>query len=306
MSPKDSPRKSTVKTEIQTKIEGLDSSMQRKSSELDPCLIVNQGDQLGRVFHIHEGTSIIGRRNDCEIMLSQRSVSGHHAQIERRGLAVVLKDLESSNGTYYLGKKLEPQKGVVLRENDLIKIGNTVFRYSESAVEAEFAESLHAKSSRDSLTGVFNKEHLLKYLESAMDNAKSGFPLSLIMLDLDHFKKINDQFGHIAGDFVLKETCKILTANVVRGEDYLGRFGGEEFTVVLPDTDLKTAVVVAERVRSTIENHKYLFNEIVIPVTSSLGVSQWKPQYKTVSDFMDAADKLLYKSKQGGRNQVSS
>jgi two-component system cell cycle response regulator len=128
----------------------------------------------------------------------------------------------------------------------------------------------------------------------------------LILVDLDHFKKINDTHGHPAGDFVLKETCRILVESVFRVEDVLGRYGGEEFMVLLPDCDFEVASDVAERARKTLENHKFIFEGKTIPVSASFGVTGWKPTYKKADDLVAFVDTLLYEAKRAGRNRVVS
>ncbi|MEO5666730.1 MAG: GGDEF domain-containing protein, partial [Bdellovibrionota bacterium] len=135
--------------------------------------------------------------------------------------------------------------------------------------------------------------------------AKSGFPLSIVIFDLDHFKRVNDTYGHIAGDYVLKETTRVIKETVVRSEDILGRWGGEEFLLIMPDAKLEVAVGVAERIRKTMEMHDFVFSGMKIPVTASLGVAIWIPALKTAEDFLEVSDQLLYKSKQDGRNRVS-
>jgi diguanylate cyclase (GGDEF)-like protein len=296
-------RVTSTQTEVLTHVQPDADDLMGKASKLDPALIVVQGEMLGRVFRLKEGVTQIGRQPDNAVVVQQRAVSGRHAQVRREGGTVILEDLKSTNGTILNQDKIErPQ---VLQQNDLIKIGTCVFKYSENQLDTSFTESLHHKGSTDELTGVYNKAYLTSSLASAIEVAKSGFPLSIVIFDLDHFKRVNDTYGHIAGDYVLKETTRLIKATVVRSEDILGRWGGEEFLVIMPDAKLEVAVGVAERIRKTMESHDFVFSGMKIPVTSSLGVATWNPQYKTPDNFLEAADQLLYKSKQEGRNRVT-
>jgi two-component system, cell cycle response regulator len=296
-------RVTSTQTEVLTHANVDTDDLMGKASKLDPALIVVQGEMLGKVFRLKEGISQIGRQPDNAVVIQQRAVSGHHAQVRREGGTVILEDLKSTNGTILNKDKIErPQ---VLQQNDLIKIGTCVFKYSENQLDTSFTESLHHKGSTDELTGVYNKAYLMSSLGSAIEVAKSGFPLSVVIFDLDHFKRVNDTYGHIAGDYVLKETTRLIKDTVVRSEDILGRWGGEEFLLIMPDAKLEIAVGVAERIRKTMEMHDFVFSGMKIPVTASLGVSMWIPQLKTAEDFLEVADQLLYKSKQEGRNRVS-
>ncbi len=293
-------RMTSTKTEVITDTTEGDDLL----TKVDPALIAIQGDMLGRVFRLLEGVNSIGRQTDNAIVINQRAVSGRHACVKREGQNVILEDLQSTNGTILNTKRID--RPMLLQQDDVVKIGTSVFKYTENNLDTAFTESLHHKGTTDELTGVYNKAYLLQSLGQAIEVAKSGFPLSIIIFDLDHFKKVNDNFGHIAGDFVLKETCRLIKESVIRSEDILGRFGGEEFVLVMPDAKLEVAVGVAERVRKTIEDHIFEFSNHQIPVTTSLGVSTWRPAIKSADDFLEEADRLLYKSKEGGRNKVSS
>jgi two-component system cell cycle response regulator len=297
-------RHTATKTELLTSPDSAAQDLISKASQVDPALIVIQGEMLGRVFRLKPGRSVIGRHPSCDVQVQQRTVSGFHAEIQRNGAVCMLEDLKSSNGTVLNKEKIA--SATLLRAGDLLRIGSSVFRYVDSNLEADFSENLHQKVTRDALTGVFNKAYLLQALQSSLEIAKTGYKLSMVIFDLDYFKKINDTYGHIAGDFVLKECCRILVDSVLRAEDILGRFGGEEFIVVLPDSELPVAVQVAERIRKTIESHVFDFQGTRIPVTTSLGVMEWQAQFSSVDAFIEATDQLMYTSKRGGRNRVTS
>ncbi|MBS1985537.1 MAG: diguanylate cyclase [Bdellovibrionales bacterium] len=303
-TPWDQVRHTSTRTELQAVGDTSAKELLLEAQKRDPAFIVIQGEMTGKVFRLKPGRNVIGRHPNSDIAIQQRAVSGVHAEVRVADATVILEDLQSTNGTILNKDKLA--RPAVLQANDLIKIGGCVFKYIDSKLDASFAESLHQSVITDPLTGVYNKGYLLKAMVSALEIAKGGFPLSLIMFDLDHFKKVNDTYGHLAGDYVLKETCKVLKESVIRTEDILARYGGEEFTVVMPDSPLAPAVRVAERIRATLEGHRFEFNGTVIPVTASLGVVVWVPAFDTAEKMIQAADDLLYKSKQSGRNRVST
>lgn len=303
-NPWDKVRNTSTKTELQS---ALDTTAKELLSEADkraPSLIVIQGEVNGKVFRLKEGRNMIGRHPNCDVLIHQRAVSSNHAEIRVSDASVILEDLKSTNGTILNKDKIS--RPVVLQQGDLVKVGSCVFKYVDNKLDASFAESIHQSVVTDPMTGVFNKGYLLQSLSSAIDIAKGGFPLSLIIMDLDHFKKINDTRGHIAGDYVLKETCRVLKESVIRTEDILARFGGEEFIVVMPDSPLAPAERVAERMRSTLDAHPFEFNGDKIHVTASFGVVSWIPAYDKAETMIEAADAFLYRSKQEGRNRVTS
>jgi two-component system cell cycle response regulator len=297
-------RQTGTKTEVATSADTRAHELLQQAEKIDPSLIVIQGDLVGRVFRIPLGRMSIGRHATCQIQVSQRLVSTVHAEIRRNEHGVIIEDLNSTNGTL-VNKGLLKQP-IPLGAGDLIKIGNTVFKYVDKELDSNFSEELHKQMTRDPLTNAFNRAYIMKALSASMDIAKSGYPLSIVLIDLDHFKKINDTHGHIAGDYVLKETCRILQDTVVRADDVLGRYGGEEFIVVMPNCSLQDAVGAAERMRKTLESHPFEFSKAKIPVTASLGVLQWKPKFESNEDFIGACDVLLYQSKNAGRNRVTS
>lgn len=299
-------RKSATRTEVLTSIDLEAQSADAKSEALSPALVVVQGEMMGRVFRIPEGRVSIGRHPNCEIPVHQRAVSGFHAELRRSGDQVQLEDLKSTNGTMVNRQKVLPSHPKLLAPGDLIRVGTTFFKYIDNQLDAAFSESLHNQVTRDALTGVFNRAYVMRALESSIEVAKSGFPLSLVVIDLDHFKKINDGFGHLAGDFVLKEACRVLLETVVRSDDVLGRYGGEEFIVILPDSSLEVALGVAERIRSTIQDHVFEFEGKKIPVTTSVGVHDWSANMSTAEDLISKTDQLLYEAKKSGRNRVVS
>jgi len=173
-----------------------------------------------------------------------------------------------------------------------------------SLKNAELFREVHEHSVRDALTGCFNRRHALEVIDGELRRARrSQMPLSMVMLDLDHFKRINDQYGHLAGDAVLAAVGSRMKA-VLRGSDMKCRYGGEEFVLLLPDTPLSGARRVAETLRAELENHPVTFNEDRIRVTASFGVTAITPGEVDPLVIMARADAALYLAKQEGRNCV--
>jgi len=297
-------RDTATRTELQTTPEADIQELLRKAGKQEPALIVVQGDAMGKVHRLAPGRNVVGRHADTNIHIQNRSVSSFHADIRvSPEQTAILEDLKSTNGTYLNSEKISSP--VLLKQNDLVKFGSHVFKYVDNHLDASFSESLHEAGTVDTLTGAYNKGYLLKLINSSIEIAKGGFLLSMVILDLDHFKKVNDTYGHVAGDYVLKESVKVIRDQVIRADDKLGRFGGEEFVVLMHDTPINVAKEVAERIRTTLAAHNFEHEGKKIAVTASLGVALWQPKYKTASEFLEVVDQLLYKSKENGRNRVS-
>lgn len=155
----------------------------------------------------------------------------------------------------------------------------------------------------DSLTGLFNYRHFESEFEREFKRAKRyNNNLSVAIIDIDFFKKINDTYGHLCGDYILKEVAYIINENF-RQTDYMFRYGGEEFAVILTETPFESAHIPLERLREKIENHKFIYDKEQINLTVSIGYSSDK-DFETTFDMFDNADKALYKAKNEGRNRV--
>jgi len=175
---------------------------------------------------------------------------------------------------------------------------------SQTALK-EAMECLSENSNRDGLTGIYNRRYLEQQLSAEFDSCKrySG-QFSFIIFDLDHFKKVNDTYGHLAGDEVLCVVSQRINS-LLRTVDVLGRYGGEEFGVILPSTPLEGALVLAERLRQVVEQEPVIYNEIAIPVTVSIGVSEFEPGTPKYDHLIHCADLALYFGKENGRNRVT-
>ncbi len=267
-------------------------------------LVVLAGVSAGEMFKIQNEKTVIGRGPTVSIRLNDEGVSREHCQLVVEGEKVCLEDMGSTNGTFCNGIRVQRRE---LTDGDKIMVGSTTilkFTYHDYLDEV-FQRQMYESALRDGLTKIFNKKYFTDYLEKEFSYAaRHSAPLALIFLDIDHFKKINDTWGHPAGDSVLSELSRLMS-ELVRSEDVLARFGGEEFTVLCRGTDLPGAHVVAERLRKTVEARAFVFNGKTIPVTISLGVAAVPDGgIKDDPTFLAAADRAMYEAKRSGRNRV--
>ncbi|MEM9069039.1 MAG: GGDEF domain-containing protein [Myxococcota bacterium] len=268
------------------------------------CLVViysTDARQLGKRYVLASEPVLLGRGSENTIVLENDSVSRRHCRIEKRGRAYHVQDLQSTNGTYVNDELVSDYQ---LRRGDQVKVGDTIFKFlSGSDMEAQYHETIYKMTIVDGLTGVNNKRFLIETLEREIPRARRHErPLTLVMFDIDHFKHINDTYGHLAGDYVLKEMAQLVKGRL-RPDDVLGRYGGEEFAVVLPETDVRGGAAIAEELRAMCEGHPFMFEQERIQVTVSFGVAQIYEGMDVLA-FIKAADEKLYESKREGRNTV--
>lgn len=283
-------------------IKDLTSSLENRQA----YLIVISGSSVGKMFKLG-GQMGIGRSMDCEICLDDEGISRNHARVQKDGHGnIIIEDLDSTNGTYFNGTRFNKH---ILRDGDKIQIGSTTilkFSYQDTLEEA-FYQNQYDAATKDGLTGIYNKKFFAEQLQKDFSYAlRHNEVTSLIVFDIDHFKKINDTFGHQAGDMVLRQLAKVVY-NALRNEDLFARIGGEEFAIVLRQVDEKRAHVLAERVRRTVEVNKFMWGGTRIRVTISLGVATLhRANFRDANELVHAADEFLYKAKRSGRNRVSS
>ncbi len=269
------------------------------------CLIQYSGSNLGKRYNLEKTEVSIGRIASADFFVNEQSISKQHARFTQIGDTYQILDLGSTNGTYINDEKI---RGVtVLNNEDLIRLGTVLFKfYSHISADNIFADKIYGMATIDAGTNIFNKKYLLEELDNQFKLARSSaFPLSVIYFDLDHFKKVNDIHGHNCGDFILKETAALIKA-ITRGDDIFARFGGEEFVILLPQTENSVAVDLAERIRRELEGHNFYFEGKDLKQTISLGVTTLNQNHIDPKAFLDDADKKLYQSKEGGRNRVTS
>ena len=275
----------------------------RPAASASACLVVLQGQRLGQRIDIGEQPLVIGRAPECEFQITDRSISRQHTRIWRDPAGYRIKDLDSTNKTLLND---QPIIEAELRDGDQIAIGNCVLKFMDrSSVEARYHEEIYQLATVDPLTGLYNRRQFLELLEKELArSANHQRPLALLIIDLDHFKSINDSYGHPAGDVVLKRVAAELKANA-REEFIVARIGGEEFATVLPEHGLDEASAFAERLCTAIASLD-VTNTQVGPqrVTVSIGVAQWQEAMVGVADLLRATDAQLYRAKQSGRNRV--
>jgi two-component system cell cycle response regulator len=282
----------------------------KAADDAPPALIVLMGPQgyVGKQWLLTEKEYTIGRAIESNIFLDDSSVSRNHARISVLQGEANITDLGSSNKTIINGATLNPNAPIKLRNNDQIKTGNIIFKFLERGnIEAMANQQLNEKAIKDALTGAFSKGALLEKGPEAVKRAEFlNEELTVLVFDIDYFKKINDTFGHAAGDMVLKELSKIVSTKLVRSQDFFARYGGEEFVIILTSTGEKPAQDVAERIRTTVEGAMFEFESKKIPVTISIGIATRKFNEVEWKSLFDRADKAMYQSKQSGRNKVST
>jgi diguanylate cyclase (GGDEF)-like protein len=257
------------------------------------------------MYPLNRQSLVIGRGADATIRLHEEGISRNHARVVLITEGVVaIEDLNSANGTFLNGERVER---ATFRDGDKLQIGSTtILRFTfHDDLDTELQAKMYDAALRDGLTGAINKRHFLERLEVDFSySLRRKSPLTLLVFDIDHFKKINDTHGHLAGDYVLKTLSQIVQSTL-RREDLFARFGGEEFVVLCRGITAGEGQMVAERIRSLVERHAFSFADRAIPVTVSVGVAEFPMIAAATSDkLLGAADSALYDAKRGGRNRV--
>lgn len=268
----------------------------------DACLVVLQGQRLGQRIDIGEQPITFGRAPECDFQIVERSVSRQHARVWKEPNGYRVKDLDSTNRTLLND---QPIIEAELKDGDHITIGGCVLKFMErSSVEARYHDEIYQLATADPLTGLYNRRHFLQLLERELARSAShGRSLALLIIDLDHFKSINDRHGHPAGDVVLKDVAAELLRHA-HDEIITARIGGEEFAVVLPEQELAQATRYAQALCEAIASLDLATQAGARRVTVSIGVASWSPSMASLGELLAAADAQLYRAKQGGRNRV--
>ena len=270
------------------------------------CLVVFYGADIGKRYFLDKSEQIIGRSDSVNIQVDQESVSRKHARIAAREGRSFINDMGSTNGTFVNDVQISDAE---LRDGDLVRVGQTIFKYlSGTNIESKYHEEIYRLTTIDGLTQCYNKRYFIETLEREINRAvRYQRVLSLVMMDVDYFKRINDTHGHLAGDHVLRELATLIAGHI-RREDIFARYGGEEFSLILPEIDEPHALPVCEKIRRLVEQQTFQFAGVRIPVTISLGLCCLGPELVDVSptDLIAVADAKLYEAKQGGRNRVVS
>jgi two-component system cell cycle response regulator len=258
---------------------------------------------LGRRMPV-DRTITIGRHAGNALVVEQVEVSRRHAEVFVENGRAFVRDLGSSNGTRLNERELRSE-AAELADGDRITVGTVILKFIGTDAENQFHETIYRLKVEDALTRIHNKRYLLEFLEREVARAQRGrSDLSLVLYDLDHFKRINDTWGHLAGDLVLRESAA-LVKQMVRREDCYARYGGEEFCLVLPDQKAQGAAAVAEKIRAAIERHPFDWQGTRLPVTVSLGVAEFSLGFDAAG-LIASADERLYSAKKSGRNRCVS
>ena len=271
------------------------------------CLvhIYPTGPGMGTRYPLGDAPLVLGRGSDCEIRINDHSVSRRHARIQPGADGYYAVDLQSTNGTFVNDVPASMYK---LKDGDYLRIGNCIYRFLMGGnVEAEYHEEIYRLTIIDALTDIHNKRYLLEFLDRELSrSARYHRPLSLIMIDLDRFKLVNEKLGHLGGDFILREMA-VCVKGSIRKEELYARYGGEEFVIVLPETALENGIFVAERIRQLIERHLFQYEGKPYPITVSIGVSATSGETSlTPHELIRQADEKLFIAKNTGRNRVVS
>lgn len=284
--------------------DNINLSMLKTAKRKRACLVQYNGVALGRRYILDQPEMLIGRAPSAEICVAEDTLSKTHAKCFQLGDSVDIEDLNSTNGTFLNDKRIEQR--TTLRDGDILRLGSVLFKFfAHENIENLFHDKIYRMATIDAGTEIFNKKYLMETLDSEFRFSRAyQKPLALVIYDLDFFKKVNDTYGHNAGDFILKESAQI-AKSVIRKDDILGRFGGEEFCVILPNTDAKTACELAERIRKKIEEHSFDFDGKKIKQTISMGIAEMQSSIANAQAMMETADKKLYESKQNGRNRIT-
>lgn len=266
-------------------------------------LVLVAGNAPGQVYTLKPET-VIGRDPLADIVVEDSAVSRRHVQLTLQGDTCLVEDLASANGTFIGGARITRHE---LANGDRLQLGpRVVLRFSLiDDAEEKMLRQLFESSTRDPLTGAYNKKYITERLTSEVAHAlRHSTPLEVVVLDLDKFKQINDQHGHLVGDAVLRQVAERVQT-VIRSEDVFGRFGGEEFVVL---SRAPNAARLAERIRVAIEQLSIGSERGKLSVTVSCGVARLAELQSAITSdaLLDKADQRLYDAKRAGRNRVVS
>ncbi len=292
------------------------SKPQTQEPAKEACLVVINGLDLGRKYALNQSSILIGRSSKTDIQIDQDSISRNHAMLLNDGSRYLARDLGSTNGTYVNDQQITEH---ALIDGDQIRVGRTIFKFlMGSNIESAYHEEIYRLTTQDSLTQIYNKRYFLENLEREMSRSlRYGRELALAIFDIDYFKKINDTYGHLTGDFVLKQLATRI-ARQIRRDDVFARYGGEEFIILLPELDKVRAARMAEKIRRLVAAEPFHFDKATIPVTISIGVASLQEHVARLGTeeaareeaepntmgLIKLADDRLLEAKRTGRNCV--
>ena len=257
-----------------------------------------------RLIELTQERLVVGRDQSSDIVVDDPSVSRRHAKIDRHENGYTVVDLSSTNGTHVNDVRIDKAS---LESGDCVQFGSFIYKFlSSNSIELQYHETVYSMMTRDGLTGTFNKRYFMDVIGREFSKADHrGSALTLILLDIDHFKSVNDTHGHLAGDEVLREMGKRVN-EVVAQHDVFARYGGEEFAILLAGVNHEEGVAVAERCRAAVAAKPFPTAAGELPITISLGVAEFSslPNPEKPEQLIALADEKLYEAKKSGRNRV--
>ena len=282
-----------------------EANLQHTERDKRPCLIMIRGDFIGQVHELNGDVTTLGRSDEIDVVVSHPSISRRHALILKRTDGFQITDLNSTNGTFV--NKYRVEQPVKLTEGDKLTLGDVTFKFSyQDEDDTEYHMMLRNMAVKDGLTRIFNKRYFDEALENEYDyNKRNRSGLSIVFFDVDYFKEVNDTYGHPAGDLVLKNLAALVEKEA-RGYDVFARYGGDEFVFLMRGANLDASIVLAERVRKSVESHQFEYDGETLKITISVGVSHWNGDESVSSsaELLKLVDAELYKAKNSGKNRV--
>lgn len=281
--------------------------------DLRPALVFLSGELIAVPIPLEREEVTLGRSLGADVRVNDSKASRKHAKIQVRGTPgsgaaeYVVTDLNSRNGTFLNGRRIVSE---VLQHGDKISIGDHILRFELlDEIDREYQRQIHRLISHDDLTGLLSSRSFFSELRREASRARAeSRPFCVLMMDLDHFKEVNDTFGHLVGNKTLVEVGGVIKQSL-RSGDVAARFGGEEFAAFLLDADYAQAIVAAERVRSAIENHEFPVSHEPSTsgahrITISIGIASFPDDAKDPIHLVELADSALYRAKRSGRNRI--
>ena len=274
-----------------------------EKNDLDPYLVILSGLDQGKQYRLHRQFNAIGRNGNTDIHIMDSKVSRNHGTLIIYPDCIVFKDNQSTNGSYVNDIRIQSQE---IKASARIRIGNTIMKIEyKKASEVKIENALYNAANTDNLTKILNRHAFMSRAEEeVLSCIQNNERLAIIMCDVDHFKRINDNFGHPAGDRILMDLAEVLQSQM-RKNDMLARYGGEEFIMLLRNEETDSIAKLAERIRQKVEQYDFSFEDTQIPTTLSIGVcNRTGIEIHSLSALIKEADNALYQAKNNGRNSV--
>jgi two-component system, cell cycle response regulator len=296
-------RRAAGKTRPNTAVAVI-SKISARPVNKDAALVVLYGEDLGRRHLLGRAETIIGRSSKSDIRVDQESVSRRHAKLSHTGRSVVIRDLDSTNGTLVNDQKVAEYE---LRNGDFVKVGRTIFKFIAGGnIEQLYHEEIYRLTTIDGLTQAYNRRYFLEQLEREIGRCQRyGRKLALGLFDIDDFKAVNDTHGHLAGDQVLAELAGLVRSKI-RREDVFARLGGDEFALALPEITLPQGLLAADKLRKLIGKREFRYEGKLLPLTVSMGLVEYRGKAIDAAALLRQADVKLYEAKRQGKNRVCS